>query len=75
MTLFPVLSSFFFIIFIHFSFKDIVYRVTNQDNTRHRILQQEQENLDAKERLMEEKTSLRVIFEDLKFTSQRQIAK
>ncbi|XP_076091241.1 outer dynein arm-docking complex subunit 3-like [Mytilus galloprovincialis] len=54
---------------------DIVYRVTNQDNTRHRILQQEQENLDAKERLMEEKTSLRVIFEDLKFTSQRQIAK
>lgn len=52
-----------------------MYRVTNQDNTRHRILQQEQENLDAKERLMEEKTSLRVIFEDLKFTSQRQIAK
>lgn len=52
-----------------------MYRVSNQDNTRTRILLQEEEKLLAKEKLVEQEQDLKAVFEELKFTSQRQIAK
>ncbi|KAK3087858.1 hypothetical protein FSP39_011599 [Pinctada imbricata] len=55
--------------------EDIVFRVVNQDHTRDRIRHQEKEKLQAKARLLEEREKLIKVFEEMKFTSQRQIAK
>nr|XP_034300244.1 coiled-coil domain-containing protein 151 [Crassostrea gigas] len=55
--------------------EDIVFRVTNQESTHERLLQQKKEKEQAKLRLQEEREKLVKIFEEMKFTSQRQLAK
>jgi len=57
-----------------FMIQDIVFRVTNQDNTRERIKQQEQEKLRTKEQLLNHKEQLKTEFETIKFTSQQLLA-
>lgn len=52
-----------------------MFRVTNQESTHERLLQQKKEKEQAKLRLQEEREKLVKIFEEMKFTSQRQLAK
>ncbi|XP_062582302.1 outer dynein arm-docking complex subunit 3-like [Saccostrea cucullata] len=55
--------------------EDIVFRVTNQESTHERLVKQEKEKKQAKVKLLEERDKLTRVFEEMKFTSQRQLAK
>ena len=52
-----------------------MYHVINQDNTRQRLVQQKEQGIRDKERLLEEKETLQAILDELKFKSQFKIAK
>ncbi|XP_022325699.2 outer dynein arm-docking complex subunit 3-like [Crassostrea virginica] len=55
--------------------EDIVFRITNQESTYQRLIQQDKERQQAKLRLREERQRLVRVFEEMKYTSQRQLAK
>ncbi|XP_067661818.1 outer dynein arm-docking complex subunit 3-like [Haliotis asinina] len=55
--------------------KDVVFRVANQENTRGRLVHQKKEKHCQRAKLQEELDKLKAVFEELKFTSQRQAAK
>lgn len=50
-------------------------RVLNQEETTERIKAQEQEKLQNKDQFLDEKAKLIMLFEEIKFTSQRHLAK
>ncbi|XP_050392816.1 coiled-coil domain-containing protein 183 [Patella vulgata] len=54
---------------------DVVFRVSNQDNTTDRLIQQKDDKLAQRAKLEEELDKLKKNFEELKFTSQRQAVK
>ncbi|XP_060071927.1 outer dynein arm-docking complex subunit 3-like [Ylistrum balloti] len=54
---------------------DVVMRVLNQEETTRRIKAQEKEKLRNKKELLREKYKLNKIFEEVKFTSERQLAR
>ncbi|XP_069121379.1 outer dynein arm-docking complex subunit 3-like [Argopecten irradians] len=54
---------------------DVVMRVLNQDDTTKRIKAQEKEKIYNKRELLAEQKKLCVVFDDIKFTSQRQLTK
>ncbi|XP_048245535.1 outer dynein arm-docking complex subunit 3-like [Haliotis rufescens] len=55
--------------------QDVVFRVANQDNTRGLLVHQKKEKLGQRHKLQEDLAKLKAVFEELKFTSQRQAAK
>ncbi|XP_056009397.1 outer dynein arm-docking complex subunit 3-like [Ostrea edulis] len=55
--------------------KDIVYRVTDQDSTHRRLIQQQKEKQNVKARLQEEREKLNKLLDEMKYTSQRQLAR
>jgi hypothetical protein len=52
-----------------------VFRVADQDSTHKKLMQQRREKQFAKARLLEEKEKLKEIQEEMKYTSQRQLAR
>ncbi|ESO83906.1 hypothetical protein LOTGIDRAFT_236403 [Lottia gigantea] len=55
--------------------KDVIFRFSNQDDTRERLVQQKKDKMVQKSKLGEELEKQKKTFEELKFTSQRQAQK
>lgn len=63
------------LLFLWLHSQDVVMRVLNQEETTERIKAQEQEKLQNKDQFLDEKAKLIMLFEEIKFTSQRHLAK